>query len=89
MLDPLPPVSLPRCHARACIRLQIKEDIPTGTTPVRQQFAYPRDLVRTRPHDAILEEFRKASSEAAAKQDEAEEVIGEEPEAGNQENTEE
>ncbi|XP_041476441.1 kinesin-like protein KIF11-B isoform X1 [Lytechinus variegatus] len=37
----------------------LKEDVPTGTTPQRKQFTYPRDLTSTEPHDLILNRFRR------------------------------
>nr|CAC20783.1 kinesin-like boursin [Paracentrotus lividus] len=37
----------------------LKEDVPTGTTPQRKQYSYPRDLTSTEPHDIILNRFRQ------------------------------
>ncbi|XP_071947122.1 kinesin-like protein KIF11-B [Antedon mediterranea] len=37
---------------------EIKKDIPTGTTPQRREFHYPRKLSKTSPHDMILKTFR-------------------------------
>jgi hypothetical protein len=37
---------------------ELLKDVPTGTTPQRREFNYPRSLVQTRQHDVILEEFR-------------------------------
>ncbi len=36
-------------------------DQPTGETPIRQTYQYPRELVRTASHDDILRQFREAS----------------------------
>ncbi|XP_014668167.1 PREDICTED: kinesin-like protein KIF11-B [Priapulus caudatus] len=37
---------------------ELKVDIPTGTTPQRRDFAYPRTLSRTQPHDQLLQTYR-------------------------------
>ncbi|XP_078702020.1 kinesin-like protein KIF11 isoform X2 [Branchiostoma floridae x Branchiostoma belcheri] len=36
----------------------IKADVPTGTTPQRRAWAYPRALSKTDPHDELLQKFR-------------------------------
>ncbi|KAI8497740.1 Kinesin- protein 11 [Branchiostoma belcheri] len=36
----------------------IKVDVPTGTTPQRRAWAYPRALSKTDPHDELLQKFR-------------------------------
>lgn len=65
--------------------------MPTGTTPMRQVFTYPRQLVRTRPHADILEEFRNTSTvgdkDAVVHEVVEEEAAAEEPQpTSNQEN---
>ena len=40
---------------------------PTGATPIRQDRQYPRYLASTDPHQRILERYRKAEAEEAAK----------------------
>ncbi|XP_046563790.1 kinesin-like protein KIF11-B [Haliotis rubra] len=37
---------------------ELHKDIPTGQTPQRRDFSYPRALSKTDPHDALLKEFR-------------------------------
>ncbi|XP_072174038.1 kinesin-like protein KIF11 [Diadema setosum] len=37
----------------------LREDVPTGTTPQRRPFTYPRDLVSTEPHNILLHRFRQ------------------------------
>lgn len=37
-------------------------DIPTGNTPVRREFSYPRVLAATSPHERILARFRELNS---------------------------
>ena len=39
---------------------------PTGETPQRQQYSFPRDFVRSRPHDQLLREFDEALNTPAA-----------------------
>ncbi|CAH1257570.1 KIF11 [Branchiostoma lanceolatum] len=36
----------------------IKVDIPTGTTPQRKEWTYPKVLSKTDPHDELLQKFR-------------------------------
>ncbi|XP_076068236.1 uncharacterized protein LOC143040737 isoform X2 [Oratosquilla oratoria] len=40
----------------------MKEDIPTGQTPIRQDFTFPRTLSITSPHDQILKRFHANSA---------------------------
>ncbi|XP_012145367.1 kinesin-like protein Klp61F isoform X2 [Megachile rotundata] len=37
----------------------LKRDVPTGTTPARREFSYPRQFVATSPHERILQRFRQ------------------------------
>jgi kinesin family protein 11 len=41
------------------VKNDLIKDIPTGTTPQKTQYCYPRDLVQTSPHERILERFRQ------------------------------
>ncbi|XP_078669780.1 kinesin-like protein KIF11 isoform X2 [Branchiostoma floridae x Branchiostoma belcheri] len=36
----------------------IKVDVPTGTTPQRKEWTYPKVLSKTDPHDELLQKFR-------------------------------
>nr|XP_033796090.1 kinesin-like protein KIF11 isoform X2 [Geotrypetes seraphini] len=38
---------------------ELMTDISTGMTPQRKQYSYPAMLVKTRPRDQLLEEFKK------------------------------
>ncbi|XP_015610457.1 kinesin-like protein Klp61F [Cephus cinctus] len=38
----------------------LRRDEPTGCTPVRREFQYPRKLVTTSPHERIILRFREA-----------------------------
>ncbi|KAI0224733.1 Kinesin-like protein KIF11-A [Lamellibrachia satsuma] len=38
---------------------ELQKDIPTGTTPQRQDFSYPRSLMHTDRHSLILADFRR------------------------------
>ncbi|KAJ8025345.1 Kinesin-like protein KIF11 [Holothuria leucospilota] len=40
------------------LQQDIQEDVPTGTTPQRRDFTYPRTLEATEPHDILLRKFR-------------------------------
>jgi len=40
------------------VRNDLTQDTPTGTTPQKTTYTYPRDLVATSPHQRILERFR-------------------------------
>ncbi|KOX79827.1 hypothetical protein WN51_11438 [Melipona quadrifasciata] len=37
----------------------VQRDIPTGLTPARKNFAYPRQFKTTSPHERILQKFRE------------------------------
>ncbi|CAH1784140.1 unnamed protein product [Owenia fusiformis] len=41
------------------IQDNLKKDLPTGTTPERREFSYPRILEKTKPHDQLLSAFRE------------------------------
>ncbi|XP_029465778.1 kinesin-like protein KIF11 [Rhinatrema bivittatum] len=38
---------------------ELKKDFPTGMTPQRKQYLYPTVLVKTKPRDQLLEEFKR------------------------------
>ncbi|KOC58537.1 Bipolar kinesin KRP-130 [Habropoda laboriosa] len=38
----------------------IQRDIPTGSTPARKEFSYPRHFVETSPHERILQRFKES-----------------------------
>ncbi|CAL7949030.1 unnamed protein product [Xylocopa violacea] len=37
----------------------IQHDIPTGTTPARKEFSYPRQFIATSPHERLVQRFRE------------------------------
>ncbi|XP_078042053.1 kinesin-like protein Klp61F [Augochlora pura] len=39
--------------------VEIQHDVPTGTTPARKEFSYPRQFTVTSPHERILKKFRE------------------------------
>lgn len=41
------------------LKEDLREDVPTGTTPQRRPFTYPRNLINTEPHDVLLQRFRQ------------------------------
>ncbi|XP_033881240.3 kinesin-like protein KIF11 [Acipenser ruthenus] len=45
---------------------ELKQDVPTGTTPQRKEFHYPRNFSKTRPRDVLLEQFRQKQQELQA-----------------------
>ncbi|XP_069836215.1 kinesin-like protein KIF11 isoform X2 [Dendropsophus ebraccatus] len=48
------------------LKEELRNDIPTGTTPQRRQFTYPSSLIKTHPRDVLLEQFRKQQEEFQA-----------------------
>ncbi|CAK9807339.1 Kinesin-like protein Klp61F [Anthophora plagiata] len=38
----------------------IQRDVPTGSTPARREFSYPRHFVETSPHERILQRFKES-----------------------------
>ncbi|CAG2165078.1 unnamed protein product [Oppiella nova] len=46
----------------AFVKNDLTKDIPTGTTPQKTDYSYPRDLQQTSPHERILERFRLNSA---------------------------
>ncbi|KAG7202940.1 hypothetical protein KM043_010081 [Ampulex compressa] len=39
---------------------ELHRDVPTGSTPARKEFSYPRQFTITSPHEKILQRFREA-----------------------------
>jgi len=46
-------------------RDEVRPDVPTGTTPVRRKFQFPRAITRTKPHTEILSGFRECKGQKA------------------------
>ncbi|XP_046741303.1 kinesin-like protein Klp61F [Diprion similis] len=42
----------------------LRRDFPTGSTPVKTEHHYPRELAATSPHERIIQRFRAAMNEA-------------------------
>ncbi|GAB6023319.1 Kinesin- protein 11 [Chamberlinius hualienensis] len=40
--------------------------VPSGTTPVRRPFSYPRELAETSPHDKLIQRYRSLNSHKIA-----------------------
>ncbi|XP_041922135.1 kinesin-like protein KIF11 [Alosa sapidissima] len=60
------------------LREELREDIPTGSTPQRKEYDFPRVLVRSRARDELIEEFHAQMEELQDEydsQDEPEEEI--------------
>ncbi|MGH0115546.1 UNVERIFIED_CONTAM: hypothetical protein FKN15_024876 [Acipenser sinensis] len=45
---------------------ELKQDVPTGSTPQRKEFRYPRIFSKSRPRDVLLEQFRQEKQELQA-----------------------
>lgn len=43
----------------------LKHDVPTGSTPAKREFQYPRNLITTSPHSKILQRFRMMTNGTA------------------------
>ncbi|KAG2462419.1 KIF11 protein, partial [Polypterus senegalus] len=50
----------------AFLQNDLRKDIPTGTTPQRKEYIYPRAFDKTRPRDILLEQFKKQQEEFQA-----------------------
>ncbi|XP_063818119.1 kinesin-like protein KIF11 isoform X2 [Pseudophryne corroboree] len=42
---------------------ELKNDIPTGTTPQRKDYICPSSLIKTKPRDVLLEQYRRRQEE--------------------------
>ena len=65
---------------------QFADDVPTGRTPTRKHFEYPRDLEAMRPYPLVLEEFheqRKAASDEGAVVAEHDDAVEDDEARGN------
>merc|ERR1712071_97261 len=47
----------------------LNEDVPTGQTPQRRDFAYPRFLASTSPHERIVQRYRQERSNQSESDD--------------------
>ncbi|KAL5022496.1 hypothetical protein ScPMuIL_001651 [Solemya velum] len=45
-------------EVRTFLMEEMEKDVPTGVTPQRREFTYPRVLAKTEEHDVLLEKFR-------------------------------
>ncbi|KAG7492690.1 hypothetical protein MATL_G00017280 [Megalops atlanticus] len=48
------------------LKEELQQDIPTGKTPQRKDYSYPRVLAKSRRRDELLEQFRKQQQELEA-----------------------
>ncbi|XP_011703386.1 PREDICTED: bipolar kinesin KRP-130-like [Wasmannia auropunctata] len=47
-------------HERVGKFLQdLRHDVPTGSTPARKEYQYPRNFIATSPHERIIQRFRE------------------------------
>ncbi|XP_044588058.1 kinesin-like protein Klp61F [Cotesia glomerata] len=51
---------------------EVKKDTPTGATPVKKDFEYPRKIVEMSPRERIVEKFRKWREEHPEEENEEE-----------------
>ncbi|XP_012135049.2 mitochondrial ribosomal protein S9 isoform X1 [Megachile rotundata] len=49
----------------------LQRDVPTGTTPARREFSYPRQFIATSPHEQILQRFRQARKPIETSEDDS------------------
>ncbi|XP_067908729.1 kinesin-like protein KIF11 [Heterodontus francisci] len=42
---------------------ELRQDIPTGTTPQRREYSYPRALLKTEPRDVLVVQFKAQQQE--------------------------
>ncbi|KAK2824688.1 hypothetical protein Q5P01_021863 [Channa striata] len=54
---------------------ELQQDVPTGTTPQRREFVYPRQLMKSRPRSELLDSLRRQQDDlqAALEEEELEE----------------
>lgn len=48
----------------------LRRDMPTGSTPAKREFLYPRNLVTTSPHERIVRRFREMREQMEESEDE-------------------
>ncbi|KAM3862858.1 kinesin-like protein KIF11 [Diretmus argenteus] len=66
---------------------ELQQDVPTGATPQRREFVYPRAVAKGRSRQELLEDLRRQHEELQAameEEEEEEEVVEEEEEKENQ-----
>ncbi|XP_014205799.1 kinesin-like protein Klp61F isoform X2 [Copidosoma floridanum] len=54
---------------------ELRKDIPTGSTPLRRDYSYPRHLVATSPHERIIQRFRQFRKNIESSEDEGENTM--------------
>lgn len=59
---------------------ELQEDVPTGTTPQRREFAYPGQVAKSRSRSELLESLRRKQEELQAAMEEEDEEEEEEEE---------
>jgi kinesin family protein 11 len=52
---------------------------PTGTTPMKRDFSYPKQLARSKPKDVVINEYRKQKQGLASEEQPSEEISPVEP----------
>uniref|UniRef100_A0A4W3KDR5 Kinesin-like protein n=1 Tax=Callorhinchus milii TaxID=7868 RepID=A0A4W3KDR5_CALMI len=50
-------------HVNCFLTEELKEDVPTGTTPKRRDYSYSQVLQKTEPRDYLIDQFRKQQEE--------------------------
>ncbi|XP_041644620.1 kinesin-like protein KIF11 isoform X2 [Cheilinus undulatus] len=66
------------------LQKELQQDIPTGATPQRREFVYPRQLVKSRSRGELLESLRRQQEELRAAVEEEEEHQEEEDDKHSQ-----
>ncbi|XP_076673120.1 kinesin-like protein KIF11 isoform X2 [Andrena cerasifolii] len=51
----------------------VQRDVPTGATPARKEFSYPREFTVTSPHERMLQRFREVRQLVETAEDEVHE----------------
>ncbi|XP_054153934.1 kinesin-like protein KIF11 [Oppia nitens] len=59
----------------AFFKNDLVKDVPTGTTPQKTEYSYPRDLTQTSPHERILERFRLINADNTSFVEESESEV--------------
>ncbi|XP_011504063.1 PREDICTED: bipolar kinesin KRP-130 [Ceratosolen solmsi marchali] len=54
---------------------ELRRDNPTGTTPSRKEFNYPRHLIATSPHERIIQRFREVKEVVQASDEDNNTII--------------
>ncbi|XP_023259936.1 kinesin-like protein KIF11 [Seriola lalandi dorsalis] len=63
---------------------ELQQDVPTGATPQRREFVYPRQLMKSRSRGELLESLRRQQDELQAAMEEEEEEEQEEEDKHSQ-----